>query len=145
MTSPFTITLSDKSSVLQSYFLPKITFDENCDYSCAFLDLIIKTKQTDDLKKIVDLEILRINCDIIFGSYINGERRHAIHQFATSRSHMKDNILVEIPKNLVYFPIKTKHFHSIQISIVDKDGKLIPVSDGEIICRVNIKREPNLT
>lgn len=148
MTSLLTITFSNTgggggggTSVLQTHFLPEITLDDDCGYSCAFLDLIIKTTNDDDLNKIADLGVLCVNCDVISGSYINGERRHVIHQFATSASHMKGRILVEIPKNLNYFPIKYKNLHSIQISIVDQNGKPIDIYGGEIICRINIKRD----
>lgn len=143
MTSTITITFSNTASVLQTYFLPEIILDENCDYSCALLDLIIKTKAETDLEKITKLDILRINCDVVFGSYINSVRCHTIHQFATSTSHVKGGILVETPKNLNYFPIKSKHLHSIQISIVDIHGKLIDIHGADIICRINIKRDTN--
>lgn len=141
MTSSLTITFSGASSVLQSYFLPEIMLDEECDYSCALLDLIIKAQKDTDLDEILKLNIIRINCDVISGSYIKGERRHAIHQFATGASHVKDQILVEIPKNLNYFPIKTKNLSSIQISIVNQEGNLADIHSADIICRINIKKD----
>lgn len=142
MTS-FTITFSNTaSSVLQSFFLPEIMLDGDHDYSCAFLDLFIKTKQNADLTKIIKSNVLRINCDMAFGSYINGKRTHVIHQFAPSASYVKDQILVETPKNLNYFPIKSKNLHSIQISVVDNtDGNLIDIHGADIICRISIKRD----
>lgn len=143
MTSLITVNFSSSSasSVLQAHFLPEIILDEDYDYSCAFLDLIIKTKSETDLKELAKLDVLRINCDVVSGSYINEERRHTIHQFATSASHMTGRILVEIPKNLIYFPIKFKSLRSIQISIVDQNNKLINInSDCDIFCRINIRR-----
>lgn len=146
MTSSLTVTFRGTSSVLQSHFLPEIMLDADFDYSCAFLDLIIKTTDKDGaaLRKIAKSDVLRINCDIISKSYINGERWHTIHQFATGASHMKGQILVEIPKNLNYFPIKYKNLHSIQISIVDRAGKLLDIHGGEINCRINIKRDNSI-
>lgn len=140
MTSPLTVTFSGSSSILQVNFLPEIILSEKCDYSCALLDLIITSKNSDELKKIIDLGVIHIDCDIISGSYINGVRKHIIHQFSTSASHVKGQILVEIPKNLNYFPIKTRNLHSIQISIVDCKGKVISINDADINCRINIKR-----
>lgn len=145
MTSAFTITFSDTSSaVLQTHFSPEITLDEDCDYECALLDLIIKFNTKDDLKKIFGTNaLIRIICDIIFGSYINGKRSHIIHQFATSTTHMTEQILVEIPKNLIYFPIKSKNLRSIQICILDSSENLLEIDGADIICRINIKREKN--
>lgn len=142
MTSSLTVTFSGSSSVLQNNFLPEIILDANCDYTCALLDLIIiANEQSNDLDKIVDLGVIRIECDILSESYINGERNHTIHQFYASASYLKGQALVEIPKHLNYFPIKVKNLRSIQISIVDKKGEQIDNYNSDIICRLNIKRE----
>lgn len=149
MTSSLTINFSNSPSqnlsvpVLKAYFLPEIILDEEYDYSCALLDLIIQTKVENDLKKLAELDVLRVNCDVISGSYINGEQQHTIHQFATSASYIKGRILVEIPKNLTYFPIKLRSLRSIQISIVDHKENLINIESGNvnIFCRINIRRD----
>lgn len=155
MTTSLTVTFSGNTSVLQSSFLPEIMLDENYDYSCALLDLIIQK-----MEKRIKLNVIRVNCDLICGSYINGERIHTIHQFATCTSVVKvvkkevveeekkktieTQTLVEIPKNLNYFPVKTKNLRSIQISIVDQNGSLVDLHGCEIICRINIKRDSNI-
>lgn len=142
MTSSLTITFSGTSSVLQTYFLPEITFDADCEYSCALLDLIIK-KNNDktNLSDIVKLSVVHIDCDIISGSYINGKRNHTIHQFATSASLVKGQTFVEIPRHLNYFPVKTKNLYSIQIAIVDQQGNVANITGCDIICRIKIKRD----
>lgn len=142
MTSLLTITFSGNSAVLETYFLPEILLNEECDYSCALLDLIIKNDKSEDFDKIIKVDVMQINCDVISGSYINGVQSHSIHQFATSAAHVKGQILVENPKNLNYFPIKIKNLQTIQISIFDQSGKLVDFYGGDIICRINIKREP---
>lgn len=142
MTSSLTITFSGTSSVLQTYFLPEIMLDEDCEYSCALLDLIIKKNDEKfNLNEIDNLDVIRIDCDIVSGSYINGERNHTIHQFATSASHVKGQTIVEIPKHLNYFPVKIKNLCSIQIAIVDQKGNVVNITGGNIICRINIKRD----
>lgn len=140
MTSSLVVAFSGNSSVLQSIFFPAITLDADSNYSCALLDLIIDDSNAVD--KIKQLDLIRIECDIIFGSYINGERSHTIHQFATSSSHVNNKTFVEIPKHISYLPLKTKHLQSIQISIVDHKGKLVNIG-GNINCRINIKRDNN--
>lgn len=141
MTSTLTVTFSGTASVLQSNFLPEIMLDENYDYSCALLDLIIKNSK--DLDKIINLKEIHIDCDIISGSYINGERKHTIHQFATTPRVRGQTSFVEIPKHLNYFPLRTKNLQSIRISILDHSGEQIDPNGGEIICRINIKRDNN--
>lgn len=58
MKSLLTVNFSNtSSSVLQAHFLPEIILDEDYDYSCALLDLIIKTKEATDLNVIAELDI----------------------------------------------------------------------------------------
>lgn len=137
MTSSLTFAFSGKAPVLQMHFLPEIILDN--DYSCALLDLTIEN--CTNLKKIIELGVIHIDCDIISGSYINGERKHTIHQFATTTAHVKGQTLVQIPKQLNYFPVKTKNLHSIQVSITDRNGQQVDIFSANIICRINIKRD----
>lgn len=140
MTSSLTVTFTGKTAVLQANFLPEITLDEKSDYSCTLLDLVIKN--VGDINKISN--VIRVDCDIISDSYINGERGHAIHQFVSSASRTKGQSIIEFPKHLNYFPVKIRNLRSIQISIVDQNGELIKLNGGDIICRINIKRDKKL-
>lgn len=138
MSSLLTIALTGKSSILLANFMPEIILDGQYDYSCALLDLYIKNGSGG---KISVKDELRIDCDIISGSYINGARKQTIHQFFVSASLNNGQILRETPQNLNYFPVKTKFLQSICISIYTSDGKLLDISGSDLICRLNIKRE----
>lgn len=141
MTSSLIVTFSGESPELQANFLPEIVLDADSNYSCALLDLIIH--ECTNVKKIKDLDVIQIKCDIISGSYINGEQSRIIHQFATCASHTSARTFAEIPKHINYIPINTKNLRTIQISVVDRDGKLIDSSSAKITCRINIKRDNN--
>lgn len=142
MKSSLTVAFTGTSSILQASFLPEITLDEEC--SCALLDLAITNNiindNNDKTEKKFEFETVRIICDIISNSYINGKQSHIIHQFIKSTSLVKGNTFVEIPKHLNYFPVKVKSLHSIHISIVDENGDLVNVNGCDVICRINIKR-----
>lgn len=137
-TTSLTITFSGTTSVLYANFLPEIILDEKFDYSCAVLDLYIKNTT---VNKLVLNNVIRIDCDIISGSYINGERNQTIHQFIAGVSIGSEQTFREIPKNLNYLPVKTKSLRRIHLSIVDSKGKLVNFQGAELICRLNIKRE----
>lgn len=94
-----------------------------------------------ELKEIIALGILRINCDIISNSYINGQASHVIHQFATTASHVEDQTLLEIPKNLNYFSISKHRLQTIRITITNQKGEPVNIKSGDIFCRINIKSE----
>lgn len=138
MTSPIIAAFSGSSSVLKASFFPDIMLDVNSTFNCALLDLFIHG--ADDINKIKNSNFIRIECDIVSGSYINGERSHTIHQFTANSTNVKGDTLALIPKHICYLPIKNNHLRSIQITIVDKKGELI-VLKGEINCRIIIKRE----
>lgn len=94
---------------------------------------------SDLIAKITNIDVIRIECDIVTGSYINGESCHTIHQF----SHCKvppGYKFIEVPQHIVYLPIKEKRLRSIQISVVDQDNKLIDFRGEQISCRIHIKK-----
>lgn len=94
---------------------------------------------SDTIVKITDIDVIRIDCDIVSGSYINGRHCHTIHQF----SHCKVSPgykFIEVPQHIIYLPIKEKQLRSIQISIVDQNGDLIDFRGEQISCRIHIKK-----
>lgn len=102
-----------------------------------------KTKYSSDhIVKITNIDLIRIECDIVSGSYINGRNCHTVHQF----SHCKvppGHKFIEVPKHMIYLPIKEKQLRSIQISIVDQNGDLIDFRGEQISCRIHIKQVKN--
>lgn len=95
--------------------------------------------RSNHIAKITDIDVIRIECDIAFGSYINGRHCHTIHQF----SHCKvppGYKFIEVPQHIIYLPIKENRLRSIQISVVDQDGNLIDFRGEQISCRIHIKK-----
>lgn len=134
MTSSLTVSFSGSSSVLRADFLPEIILDEQYDYFCALLDLIVVNSSEEN---IIIHGVMRVECDIISESYINGVRKHTIHQFAVGTSLDQGALYSEIPQQLNYFPVKKKNLRSIQISVADLNG--VPIQ-GDIHIRINIRR-----
>lgn len=95
--------------------------------------------RSDHIAKITNIDVIRIECDIASGSYINGKPCHTIYQF----SHCKVSPgykFIEVPKHIIYFPVNEKQLRFIQISIVDQDGNLIDFRGEQISCRIHIKK-----
>lgn len=95
--------------------------------------------RSNHIAKITDIDIIRIECDIVSGSFMNGKHCHTIHQFA----HCKvppGYKFIEVPQHIIYLPIKLNRLQSIQISIVDQNGHLIDFRGEQISCRLHIKR-----
>lgn len=95
-----------------------------------------------DIVKITDIDIIRIECDIVTGSYINGKECHTIHQF----SHCKTAPgfkFIEIPQHIIYLPMEKKQLRNIQIRVVDQNNSLIDFRGEQISCRIHIKKIEN--
>lgn len=95
---------------------------------------------SDDIVKITNIDVIRIECDIVSGSYINGKQCHTIHQFSNCKVRPGYKF-IEVPQHLIYLPIKERqHLRTIQISIVNQDGNLIDFRGEQISCRIHIKK-----
>lgn len=82
---------------------------------------------------------LRIECDLITGSYHNGIGTHTIYEFdPTAPPGYKIN---EQPKHLIYLPVVRRRISTINISILDQRGELIDFRGENITCRIHIKRD----
>lgn len=104
---------------------------------------IFKSKSSywsDTIVKITNIDVIRVECDIISSSYINGKHCHTIHQFCPNKVQTGYKF-IEVPKHIIYLPIKEKHLRSIQISIIDQNGKLIDFQGEQISCRIHIKKD----
>lgn len=142
MTSSILVTFSGKSPILTAHFFPEIILDAQYNHSCALVDLIIYDS-IEEINKIKDLGLIRVECDIISESYINGAQSRLLYQFTPDASPVNNNnkAFVEIPKHLIFLPVKTKILSSLQISFFNHNEKLIDIADANIVCRLNIKRD----
>lgn len=100
-----------------------------------------KTYESDDLIQIQRVNSIRIDCDLITGSFHNGKSSHTLYEFCPSVSSGYKIILQ--PKNLIYLPISRRRINTLHISIVDESGELIDFNKEKITCRIHIKRETN--
>lgn len=79
---------------------------------------------------ILPTTIVRIECDIISGSYINGKPAHIIYEFAPGVP--AGYKIIEIPKNIIYFPVNQNIVSEINIRLLDANNKLINLREEEI-------------
>lgn len=98
--------------------------------------------RSDHIAKITDVDVIRIECDIVTGSYINGRNSHTIHQFSNCKVPPGYKF-IEIPRHFVYLPVKETILQSLQISVVDQDDNLIDFRGEQISCRIHIKKTDN--
>jgi hypothetical protein len=86
---------------------------------------------------ILTLNTIDITCNIIQGSYRNGENRHILHTFypAVPPGYK----IIERPQNLVYLPLNTSYISDIVLNVLDQDGNIVDFRGETITVRIHIK------
>lgn len=86
---------------------------------------------------IVKVNTIDVICNIVSGSYRDGENRHILHTFYP---YIAPGFkIVEKPQNLVYLPLNTSVISDIVLNIRDQDGNLIDFREEPITVRLHIK------
>lgn len=94
---------------------------------------------SDEVIKISSQNVIRVECNLTSGAYVNGKRSQSIYEFATNKVEAGYKI-IERPNNLIYLPITSKRINFIQLSIFDQNGNLIDFQGEPITCRIHIKK-----
>lgn len=97
-----------------------------------------KTHESQLPANILKVNVIRIECSIIRGSYLNNQPSHSIHEF--SPRVPPGYKIIEVPQNVIYFPITVKSIQRIDLSIVDQHNQLINFRGETITIRLHIKR-----
>lgn len=98
-----------------------------------------KIHTSDKLVDIQSVNNIRIECDLITGSFHNGKSTHTIYEFnPIAGPGCKIN---EQPKHLIYLPVIKRSLNEVNISIVDQNGHLVNFRGEEITCRIHLKKD----
>lgn len=92
--------------------------------------------------KVVNIQAinnLRVDCDLITGSYHNGMSTHTIYEFSPSVD--PGYKIAEQPKHLIYLPVVRHRISTLNITILDQVGELVDFRGENITCRIHIKRD----
>lgn len=84
------------------------------------------------------INVLRIKCNIADGSYINGHPTHSIHNFYPNVP--PGYKIIEVVRNIIYFPINVNTLSVVTISIVDQNDNLVSFNGEEVTLRCHIKK-----
>ena len=87
--------------------------------------------------KILKFNVLRVECNITTGAYINDKKVHTIHEFfpAVPPGYK----IIEIPSKVIYQPVSVSRIDHIQLRIVDENENLIDFQGEAITVRLHLK------
>lgn len=86
-----------------------------------------------DINKV---NIIRVECNIITGSYFNNKPVHTIHEFSPETG--AGYKIIEVPRNVIYLPVNVKRISSLTLKLVDQDGDLINFRGERITVRLHL-------
>lgn len=86
---------------------------------------------------ILPLAVIRIECDLVQGSYSNGVPSHIIHEFVPNVP--PGHRYIEIPKNIIYLPVNTNNISSLSVRVLDEHGNYIDFRGESIQLRLHLR------
>jgi hypothetical protein len=97
-----------------------------------------KFNKSDIPPRISGLNVLRIECNIVSGSYTNGIEDHILFEFPIDVD--PGYKLQSIPSTPVYLPVNTQRIDHIVLRIIDEFGRLVDFAGETINIRLHLKR-----
>jgi hypothetical protein len=86
------------------------------------------------------VNIIRLECDIIGGTYLNGDEEHILHEFSIRVS--PGYKIIEVPRNVIYLPVTVNEIGSVTVKLIDQNGHKINFkTEEEISIRIHLKPE----
>lgn len=87
---------------------------------------------------ILSTTVVRVECDIVSGSYINGNPSHILYEFAPNVP--PGYRIIEVPKNIIYFPVNQIDVSTINIRLLDINNNLINLRGEEVQLYLHIRK-----
>lgn len=88
---------------------------------------------------ILPTTIVRIECDVVSGSFVNGKASHILYEFVPNVP--PGYRIIEVPKNLIYFPVNKKSLSAINIRLLDAENNHINLRGEEVQLYLHFRKK----
>lgn len=89
--------------------------------------------------QIIQVNTIRVECNIARGSYQNGVESHILHEFFPLVS--LGYKVVEVPFNILYLPLNVKTINNITVCLKDQNDKLINLREEVVSVRLHVRKQ----
>lgn len=108
----------------------------------GFGNIVLEANKIHESRNIVNIlstTVVRVECDLVSGSYINGISSHILHEFAPNVP--PGYRIIEIPKHIIYFPVNRNSIDNINIRLLDIRNNLINLRGEEVQLYLHLKKK----
>jgi hypothetical protein len=115
------------------------TDDNNISRLLGFKNHIYEAGQheSDKIVNIMKVNCIKIECNLISGSFSDGTPSQTIHEFYPSVP--PGYKIIEVPRHPVFYSLNTTSISKVDIVLKDQDGSLINLREQPITIRLQIK------
>nr|WP_253308887.1 hypothetical protein [Rickettsia endosymbiont of Ceutorhynchus assimilis] len=118
-------------------FEPQDSIGQLLGFSPLILDA--NTLHESDIPvEIIQVTTIRIECNIISGSYYTNNPSHTLYEF-TPTVDPGYSIIVE-PRNLIYLPVNRSRIDNITLNILDQEARPVNFRGEEIVVKLELKK-----
>lgn len=97
-----------------------------------------KRHTSSDPVHILPVTLIRIECDLVQGSFTNGKPSHVLYEFVPNVPPGYQ--FIEAPKQILYYPIQKKYLSSVKIRLTDLEGKTIDFQNEKIHLSLHLRK-----
>lgn len=87
---------------------------------------------------ILPLSIIRIECDLVSGSYNNGSPSHVIYEFVPNVA--AGHKYIEVPRKIIYLPVNKSTLTTLTVRVLDDFNNCINFGEENIQLRLHLRK-----
>jgi len=97
-----------------------------------------KTHVSENVINIITVNTIRLECNIVRGSFENGTEGHVLHEFfPTVDTGYK---IVEVPNTIIYLPVNVRRIDNLTVTLKDQNGRLVNFRGETLSLRLHMRK-----